>query len=105
MTDINASVSILHNAFGEDGKVSNEKKKLTETDSSQNDEKTTQRWSGKSLRLMLRRKPDGAEDLLETRVAVVGNVVSLDFESEYSSSRIRASCLILFPLTCCAGRW
>ncbi|GAA5989088.1 hypothetical protein JCM5350_003590 [Sporobolomyces pararoseus] len=74
LTDINASVSILHNAFGEDGKVSNEKKKLTETDSSQNDEKTTQRWSGKSLRLMLRRKPDGAEDLLETRVAVVGNV-------------------------------
>lgn len=79
LSDINASVSILHNPFSEDGRVSIERKKLTETESSQNDETTTQRWSGKSLRLMLRRKPDGAENLLETRVAVVGNVVSSRF--------------------------
>lgn len=77
LSDINASVSILHNPFGDDGTLSKEKKKLTETESSQNALETTQRWSGKSLRLMVRRKPDGAEDLLETRVAVVGNVVSL----------------------------
>lgn len=56
--------------------MSQEKEKLTETESSQNDEETIKRWSGKSLRLMVRRKPEGAEDLLETRVAVVGNVVS-----------------------------
>ncbi|GAA5893492.1 uncharacterized protein JCM6883_003537 [Sporobolomyces salmoneus] len=74
LSDINASVSILHNPFDEDGRISKEKVKLTETESSQNSEETVRRWSGKSLRLMVRRKPDGAEDLLETRVAVVGNV-------------------------------
>ncbi|GAA5925577.1 uncharacterized protein JCM15063_005062 [Sporobolomyces koalae] len=72
--DINASVSILHNPFASDGRSSTDKHKLTETASSQNDESTSARWTGKSLRLMVRRKPDGAEDLLETRVAVVGNV-------------------------------
>lgn len=74
LTGIKASASILDNPFDTDGKLLYEKKTVTETESSQNDEATTQRWSGKSLRLMLRRKPDGAEDLLETRVAVVGNV-------------------------------
>ncbi|GAA5874808.1 hypothetical protein JCM16303_002993 [Sporobolomyces ruberrimus] len=74
--DIHASVTILHNPFGEEGKYTRIQKrdKMTQTESSQNDESTIERWCGKSLRFMLRRKPDGAEDLLETRVAVVGNV-------------------------------
>ncbi|GAA6064648.1 hypothetical protein JCM10212_005234 [Sporobolomyces blumeae] len=74
LSDIHASISILHNPFRDDGKLSEERPKLTETESSLNDEATTRRWSGKSLKLLIRRKPDGAEDLIETRVAVVGNV-------------------------------
>jgi len=85
LADIAASVSILHNPFAEDGRVNQEKEKLTETESSQNDEETTKRWSGKSLRLMVRRKPEGAEDLLETRVAVVGNVVSREVSTNLLS--------------------
>ncbi|GAA5875444.1 hypothetical protein JCM1840_003158 [Sporobolomyces johnsonii] len=73
--EINAAVSVLHNPFDNDGRwKKDEKAKLTETESSANDEATAESWRGKALRLMVRRRPEGAEDLLETRVAVVGNV-------------------------------
>ncbi|CEQ42483.1 SPOSA6832_04297, partial [Sporobolomyces salmonicolor] len=78
--EINAAVSVLHNPFDDEGRwKKDDKAKLTETESSANDEATAERWRGKALRVMLRRRPEGAEDLLETRVAVVGNVVSTSF--------------------------
>lgn len=74
--DINSEVSVLHNPYGEDGRVkTDEGVKLTPTASAVNDEDTSRRWKSKALKLMVRRKPETAEDLIESRVAVVGNVV------------------------------
>lgn len=47
-----------------------------ESESSQNEVKVQERWTGKALRLLIRRVPEGAFELNECRVAVVGNVVS-----------------------------
>ncbi|GAA6028485.1 hypothetical protein JCM8097_007051 [Rhodosporidiobolus ruineniae] len=70
-----AVVTILHNPFDAEGKLKqDEGVKLTETASAVNDEETEKRWRATALRLLVRRKPEGAEQLIETRVAVVGNV-------------------------------
>jgi hypothetical protein len=71
-------VTLLHNPFDADGMLKkDEGVKLTETTSAVNDEETQQRWRSQAVRVLVRRKPDGAEQLLETRVAVVGNVVRI----------------------------
>lgn len=72
---INSRVSILHNPYDDEGK-----RKLvegtpgTETASSANDDATRERWRGKTLRLLVRRIGEGAEDINEVRLCVVGNV-------------------------------
>lgn len=75
---INSEVSILHNPFDpEEGKFkADDGVKLTPTASAVNDDETNRRWRNKALKLMVRRKPETAEDLIESRIAVVGNVVS-----------------------------
>lgn len=71
-------VTLLHNPFDNDGRLKrDEGVKLTQSPSAVNDEETQQRWRSKALRILVRKKPEGAEQLLETRVAVVGNVVRL----------------------------
>ncbi|GAA5999936.1 hypothetical protein JCM10207_005979 [Rhodosporidiobolus poonsookiae] len=71
----NAVATVLHNPFNDDGTLrKDEGVKLTETASAVNDDETERKWRGKALKLLVRRKPEGAEQLLETRVAVVGNV-------------------------------
>ncbi|GJN90875.1 hypothetical protein Rhopal_003889-T1 [Rhodotorula paludigena] len=72
---LNSEVSILHNPFDAAGRPRiDDSAQLTPTASAVNDDETTQRWRSKTLRLLVRRKPDSAEELLESRVAVVGNV-------------------------------
>ncbi|BGP48599.1 hypothetical protein JCM10450v2_004475 [Rhodotorula kratochvilovae] len=72
---LNSEVSILHNPYDEQGKpIADEGVKVTTTASAVNDEETAARWRGKALRLLVRRRPEGAEELIESRVAVVGNV-------------------------------
>ena len=74
-TQIGARVSVLHNPFDDEGKrKAVEGPEGTETASSANDEVQKERWRGKALRLLLRRVGDGAEDINEVRVCVVGNV-------------------------------
>lgn len=73
--EIKSEVSILHNPFDDEGKRKiGEGPLATETASSANDETVKARWKGKTLRLLVRRIGEGAEDLNEVRVAVVGNV-------------------------------
>lgn len=75
LSTINSEVSILHNPFDADGKYeADDGIKLTPTASAVNDEDTNRRWRNKALKLMVRRKPETAEDLIESRIAVVGNV-------------------------------
>ncbi|GAA5878960.1 hypothetical protein JCM3774_000674 [Rhodotorula dairenensis] len=75
LSAINSEVSILHNPFDADGKLkADDAIKLTPTASAVNDEDTSRRWRSKALKLMVRRKPETAEDLIESRIAVVGNV-------------------------------
>ncbi|BGP02407.1 hypothetical protein RTBOTA2_003883 [Rhodotorula toruloides] len=72
---ISSDVSILHNPYDESGKPrTDESAQLTPTPSAINDDETAKRWKGKALRLLVRKKPEGAEELLESRVSVVGNV-------------------------------
>lgn len=74
-TQIGARVSVLHNPFDDEGKrIQDDGPKGTETASSTNDEERQERWRGKALRLLLRRVGEGAEDINEVRVCVVGNV-------------------------------
>ncbi|GAA5820602.1 hypothetical protein JCM11251_003070 [Rhodosporidiobolus azoricus] len=72
---VGAEVTVLHNPFDEQGRrKADEGVKLTETASAVNDEESERRWKAKAVRLLIRKKPEGAEQLIETRVAVVGNV-------------------------------
>ncbi|BGP25049.1 GTP-binding protein 1 [Rhodotorula toruloides] len=72
---ISSDVSILHTPYDDSGKLrADEAARLTPTPSAINDEETAERWKGKALRLLVRKKPEGAEGLLESRVSVVGNV-------------------------------
>lgn len=74
-TQIGVKVSVLHNPFDDEGKRKEvEGPAGTETASSANDEAHKERWRGKALRLLLRRIGEGAEDINEVRVCVVGNV-------------------------------
>lgn len=76
LTTVNSEASVLHNPYDESGKYkADDRVELTPTASAANDEETTKRWRNKALKLMVRRKPETAEDLIESRVAVVGNVV------------------------------
>lgn len=72
---INSRVSILHNPYDDEGKRKQvEGPPGTETASSSNDDATRERWRGKTLRLLIRRIGEGAEDINEVRLCVVGNV-------------------------------
>ncbi|GAA5887895.1 hypothetical protein JCM6882_000789 [Rhodosporidiobolus microsporus] len=72
---VGAEVTVLHNPFDAEGKFrQDEDVKLTASASAVNDEETEKRWRAKAVRLLVRKKPEGAEQLIETRVAVVGNV-------------------------------
>ncbi|GAA5967856.1 hypothetical protein JCM11641_005787 [Rhodosporidiobolus odoratus] len=74
-SSLNAEVTLLQNPFDTEGRLKQDDSvKLTQTASAVNDVETDQRWRARGLRFLVRRKPDGAEQLLETRVAVVGNV-------------------------------
>lgn len=85
LSTINSEVSILHNPFDGEGKYkADDGIKLTPTASAVNDEDTNRRWRNKALKLMVRRKPETAEDLIESRIAVVGNVVSPPFPSRHT---------------------
>ncbi|BGP16621.1 hypothetical protein JCM10213_000463 [Rhodosporidiobolus nylandii] len=75
VSTLNAEATLLHSPFEDDGRFKqDEGVKLTETPSAVNDKAAALRWRAKALRVLVRRKPEGAEQLLETRVAVVGNV-------------------------------
>lgn len=75
VASLNAEVSLLHNPYDARGKPkTDEGVKLTTTASAVNDDETALRWRAKALRVLVRRRPEGAEDLIESRVAVVGNV-------------------------------
>lgn len=75
VASLNAEVSLLHNPYDAQGKPkTDEGVKLTTTASAVNDDETALRWRAKALRVLVRRRPEGAEDLIESRVAVVGNV-------------------------------
>lgn len=72
---INARVAVLHNPYDADGKGKLVDGPLgTESVSSANEEAIRERWRGKTLRLLIRRIGEGAEDINEIRVCVVGNV-------------------------------
>ncbi|KAK4056733.1 hypothetical protein OIO90_002285 [Microbotryomycetes sp. JL221] len=72
---INAKLSLLHNPFDDHGNLKEiESSGGTETASSANDAATQTRWRGRTLRLLVRKVPDSAEEINEVRVCVVGNV-------------------------------
>ncbi|KAK4054420.1 hypothetical protein OIV83_000914 [Microbotryomycetes sp. JL201] len=72
---INAKASVLHDPFDDEGKLKdNEGSPGTETASSANDAATRERWRGRTLRLLVRKVPESAEEINEVRVCVVGNV-------------------------------
>jgi hypothetical protein len=76
---INSKVSILVNPFLPSGLLSPAEGvgTGTETESSANEQSVTEHWRSKlALRVLVRRVPEGADELSEVRVAVVGNVVS-----------------------------
>ena len=74
-SSINARVSVLHNPYDDEGKRKLVEGEIgTETASSANDEAARERWRGKTLRLLVRRVGEGAEDINEVRLCVVGNV-------------------------------
>ncbi|GAA5862623.1 hypothetical protein JCM8547_003492 [Rhodosporidiobolus lusitaniae] len=74
------TVTLLHNPYNASGMFKSREEeqegiKITTTASATNDEETAKRWSAtRAVRVLVRRKPEGAEQLIETRVAVVGNV-------------------------------
>ena len=73
--NLNSDVTVLHNPCDQQGKPkADEGVKLTTTASAVNDAETATRWRAKALRILVRRRPEGAEELLESRIAVVGNV-------------------------------
>ncbi|GAA5921704.1 hypothetical protein JCM3775_001775 [Rhodotorula graminis] len=73
--NLNSEVTILHTPYDDKGNVkTDEGVKLTITASAVNDAETATRWRAKALRILVRRRPEGAEELLESRIAVVGNV-------------------------------
>lgn len=73
-TQINCIATILYNPYTITGELS----PATESDqpitASSNSLAIQARFSAKSLRILVRRKPEGAASLIEIRVAVVGNV-------------------------------
>ncbi|KAM0752371.1 hypothetical protein T439DRAFT_206754 [Meredithblackwellia eburnea MCA 4105] len=76
--DINAELSIAHNPFDPTtGRIAAHVTPVGKTTvpSCVNDEEVEQKFRGRSLRLLVRRNPDGAQEIQECRVAVVGNVV------------------------------
>ena len=76
--EIRAETSVLWNPYDDEGRIRVlEAKRLTECESSRNDEAVVARWRGKALRLLVRRIPQSAQEIVEARVAVVGNVVSV----------------------------
>ncbi|KAI5480556.1 GTP-binding protein 1, partial [Pseudohyphozyma bogoriensis] len=74
-SDIGAELFVCDDPYDDDGRLRTSRGPPgTETASSANSDVVAARWSGKALRLMVRRVPDGASELSEVRVAVVGNV-------------------------------
>jgi hypothetical protein len=76
---INSKASILVNPFLPSGLLSPMEGvgTGTESESSANEEAVTEHWKSKlAIRVLVRRVPEGADELSEVRVAVVGNVVS-----------------------------
>lgn len=72
---INAKVCVLHNPFDDAGALKeSEATSGTETNSNVNDVPTRDKWRSRSLRLLVRKVPDSAEEINEVRVCVVGNV-------------------------------
>lgn len=72
---INARVSVLDNPFDKEGKrKAGDGPPGTETVSSANEDKLKERWRSKALRILVRRVGEGAQDINEVRVCVVGNV-------------------------------
>lgn len=74
--EIHSAVSILHNPFTEMGTLAPASDAKDPIPLSVNDEDIQKRWSSSTLRILIRRIPEGATDLSEIRVAVVGNVDS-----------------------------
>lgn len=81
-SEIACECSILHNPFTPSGLYASSslssstltQKALHETESSKNDETLEARWSNKSVKYLIRRIPENAFEIMESRVAVVGNV-------------------------------
>lgn len=76
--DIDSELSVAFNPFDEAGRLSPAVTPVgaTVVPSCVNEEAVEARWRGRALRLLVRRRPETAQDIQESRVAVVGNVVS-----------------------------
>lgn len=91
--EIRAEISVLWNPYDDEGRIRVlDAKGLTECESSRNDEAVVERWRGKALRLLVRRIPQSAQEIVEARVAVVGNVVSAVRWAEGRGSRAEWIC-------------
>ncbi len=77
-TELGAVATLLHNPFDKDGNYDDTEGTgpdgRTETEHALNPDDVRLRWRAKTVRILIRRIPNGATELNETRVAVVGNV-------------------------------
>lgn len=77
-TDLAAVATLLHNPFTPAGTYDDLQGTgtagRTETDHALNPDDVRLRWRARTVRILVRRIPNGATELNETRVAVVGNV-------------------------------